>query len=131
LVSAGSLWLQRLPTDVRGSSELTAAHALVQREPTNPEDNDGSASPTGQQASTSGIAGAHKAVVLNNLDPQNQNRLQVQVPDANIPSVWATPAGASTGNLPAIGDEVTVQFEPGDPDHPTWTANGTKPSTGI
>jgi hypothetical protein len=110
---------------------VTAVDVVVQREPNNPEDTDGSASPAGQQASTSGTTGIHKAVVLNNVDPEGQNRLQVQVPDANIPSVWANPAGSASGNLPAIGDEVTVQFEQGDADHPSWIASGTTPSTGM
>jgi hypothetical protein len=65
--------------------------------------------------------------VLSNVDPQGQDRLQVQVPDANIQAVWATPAGTASGSLPAIGDEVTVQFEQGDTDHPTWIASGTTP----
>lgn len=72
--------------------------------------------------------GKHRGVVLNNLDPLNQGRLQVQVPDVDglIPTSWAMPcvpiAGIQNGMvaLPIVGSGVWVEFEQGDPDYPIW-----------
>lgn len=73
--------------------------------------------------------GKYRGVVLNNVDPMQQGRLQVQVPDVTglSPASWATPcvpiAGIQTGMvaLPIPGSGVWVEFEQGDPDHPIWT----------
>jgi len=67
-------------------------------------------------------------MVLNNVDPMNQGRLQVQVPDVAglVPASWAMPcvplAGLQNGMmaLPVIGSGVWVEFEQGNPDHPIW-----------
>jgi uncharacterized protein involved in type VI secretion and phage assembly len=72
--------------------------------------------------------GKHRGVVLNNLDPIQQGRLQVQVPDVPglAPSSWAMPcvpiAGLQNGMmaLPVVGSGVWVEFERGDPDYPIW-----------
>ncbi|MGH6693204.1 MAG: phage baseplate assembly protein V, partial [Gammaproteobacteria bacterium] len=72
--------------------------------------------------------GKYRGMVLNNIDPMQQGRLQVQVPDvANlIPTTWAMPcvpiAGIQNGMfaLPIIGSGVWVEFERGDPDYPIW-----------
>ena len=66
--------------------------------------------------------------MLNNIDPMQMNRLQVQVPDVGglIPATWAMPcvpvAGIQNGMvaLPMIGAGVWVEFEQGDPDYPIW-----------
>jgi hypothetical protein len=72
-----------------------------------------------------GYGGTYKAVVVDNLDPHVQNRLQVRVPDVGIESTWANPMSSSAGALPAIGEEVFVQFVGGDSDQPVWNRDGT------
>jgi hypothetical protein len=76
-----------------------------------------------------GYGGTYRAVVVDNADPLQQNRLGVVVPDVyGETPVWAValwledPAPA----LPAIGDLVVVSFEQGDRDYPIW-----QPDTGI
>ena len=72
--------------------------------------------------------GKYRGVVLNNVDPMQQGRLQVQVPDVAglTPATWAMPcvpiAGLQNGMvaLPVIGSGVWVEFEQGNPDYPIW-----------
>lgn len=72
--------------------------------------------------------GKYRGVVLNNVDPMQQGRLQVQVPDVAglVPASWAMPcvplAGLQSGMvaLPVIGSGVWIEFEQGNPDHPIW-----------
>jgi len=73
--------------------------------------------------------GKYRGVVLNNIDPLQKARVQVQVPDVlglGISS-WAMPcvpiAGPQMGvyNVPPIGAGVWVEFEGGDPDYPIWS----------
>lgn len=72
--------------------------------------------------------GKYRGMVLNNVDPLQQGRLQVQVPDVTglPPASWAMPcvpiAGVQNGMmaLPLIGSGVWVEFEQGNPDHPIW-----------
>lgn len=73
--------------------------------------------------------GKYRGTVLNNIDPLQQGRLQVQVPDVGglMPSSWAMPcvplAGIQNGMvaLPIIGSGVWIEFEQGNPDLPIWT----------
>ena len=74
--------------------------------------------------------GKYRATVLNNLDAQNQGRIQVQLGDryGPFPSTWALPclplagrASASMVSLPAVGSMVWIEFEAGDPDFPIWS----------
>lgn len=74
--------------------------------------------------------GKYRAMVLNNLDPQNQGRIQVQLGDRYglFPSTWAQPCFpfaakgmAGIVALPQIGSAVWVEFEAGDPDYPIWS----------
>ena len=73
--------------------------------------------------------GKYRGVVLNNIDPLQTGRLQVQVPDVAglIPTSWAMPCFPATGQqmgvwaIPQIGAGVWVEFEQGDPDHPIWS----------
>lgn len=73
--------------------------------------------------------GKYRATVLNNLDPQMQGRIQVQLADryGMFPSTWALPAFPLAGKecsivaLPQIASTVWVEFEAGDPDYPVWS----------
>jgi hypothetical protein len=72
--------------------------------------------------------GKYRGVVINNVDPLQQGRLQVQVPDVAglVPVTWAMPcvpvAGIQNGMvaLPIIGSGVWVEFEQGKPEYPIW-----------
>ena len=72
--------------------------------------------------------GKYRGMVLNNIDPMQMGRLQVQVPDVTglAPASWAMPcvpmAGIQNGMfaLPVIGSGVWVEFEHGDIDYPVW-----------
>ncbi len=73
--------------------------------------------------------GKYRGMVMNNIDPMQLGRLQVQVPDVTglLPSTWALPclpmAGKQSGVwvLPQVGAGVWVEFEHGDLDYPIWT----------
>ena len=72
--------------------------------------------------------GKYRATVLDNIDPQSQGRIMVQVPALSniIPSSWALPclpfAGTVSGFyvVPAIDSAVWVEFEGGDIRKPVW-----------
>ena len=73
--------------------------------------------------------GKFRGMVINNIDPMQIGRIQVQVPDVSglLPSTWAMPCLPFTGKqmgfwaLPQIGTGVWVEFEQGDPDYPIWS----------
>ena len=73
--------------------------------------------------------GKYRGTVINNIDPLQKGRLQVQVPDVMGVglSSWAMPCVPLTGPqmgtyfVPIIGAGVWVEFEGGDPDYPIWT----------
>ena len=73
--------------------------------------------------------GKHRGTVLNNIDPMQMGRLQVQVPDVAglIPTSWAMPCFPASGKqmgvymLPQIGSGVWVEFEQGNIDYPIWS----------
>ena len=73
--------------------------------------------------------GKYRGMVLNNIDPLQIGRLQVQVPDIGglIPSSWAMPCFSISGKemgaymIPQIGAGVWVEFEQGSPDYPIWS----------
>lgn len=72
--------------------------------------------------------GKYRGTVANNVDPQQQGRIQVQVPavlgEGRLS--WAMPcvpyAGSSVGlfTVPPVGANIWVEFEAGDPDSPIW-----------
>lgn len=72
--------------------------------------------------------GKYRGMVINNVDPLQMGRIQVQVPDVAglVPGSWAMPcapiAGINMGmfTVPSIGSGVWVEFEQGDPDYPIW-----------
>jgi len=69
-----------------------------------------------------GYAGKYRGVVIDNMDPQQERRLEVNVPDVYAYPAWAT-AGVDENlydELPAIGSDVWVEYECGDPAFPRW-----------
>ena len=73
--------------------------------------------------------GKYRGLVLNNIDPLQRGRVQVQVPDVlglGISS-WAMPCMPMTGpqagiyHVPPLGAGVWVEFEAGNPDYPIWS----------
>ncbi|WP_416138199.1 phage baseplate assembly protein V [Halomonas sp. HK25] len=72
--------------------------------------------------------GKYRGLVVSNIDPMQQGRIQVQVPDVAglAPLSWAMPcapvAGIQNGMfaLPQPGSGVWVEFEQGDADKPIW-----------
>lgn len=72
--------------------------------------------------------GKYRGVVLNNLDPMQMGRVQVQVPDVMGLglSSWAMACVPFSGRqsgiycVPPVGAGVWVEFEQGDPDYPVW-----------
>jgi uncharacterized protein involved in type VI secretion and phage assembly len=73
--------------------------------------------------------GKYRGTVVQNIDPQQQGRIQALVPDVSniIPGTWALPcvplAGKSMGTylVPQIGAGVWIEYEQGNPDYPIWT----------
>ena len=73
--------------------------------------------------------GKYRGKVINNVDPRNCARLQVEVPAVlgEGRQSWALPcspyAGAAVGffALPPVGANIWVEFEAGDPDYPIWS----------
>lgn len=66
--------------------------------------------------------GKYRGTVIDNIDPMQTGRLQAQVPDvSNVPLAWAMPclpfAGIQSGfyAVPAIGSQVWIEFEQGQP----------------
>ena len=72
--------------------------------------------------------GKYRGTVINNIDPMNEGRLLVQVPDVLglFISSWAQPCvpfgGIETGMyvIPQLKAGVWVEFEQGSPDKPIW-----------
>lgn len=72
--------------------------------------------------------GKYRGVVVNNLDPLNQARLQAKVPEVLGAAVsgWATPSSPYAGPqagffaVPPVGAGVWIEFEAGDPSRPIW-----------
>ena len=73
--------------------------------------------------------GKYRGQVTNNVDVNQQARLQISVPEVLGDSriSWAMPcvpyAGSGVGlfAIPPIGANVWVEFEQGDPDRPIWS----------
>jgi uncharacterized protein involved in type VI secretion and phage assembly len=97
--------------------------------------------------------GKYRGTVLNNIDPLQIGRLQLQVPDVfgETPTNWAMPclpmAGPQMGicAIPPVGAAIWVEFEQGDANYPVWVGGfwnsaaevpaaallGPSPDTGI
>lgn len=73
--------------------------------------------------------GKYRGTVVNNIDPMQIGRLQVQVLGVSglIPTTWAMPCFPSSGKqmgaymLPQVGSGVWVEFEQGCADYPIWS----------
>ena len=68
------------------------------------------------------LCGVYRGVVTNDVDPESQSRVQVQVAAVlGSQSVWALPCRPVGGTaVPAVGASVWVAFEGGDPSLPVW-----------
>ena len=73
--------------------------------------------------------GKYRGLVVNNVDPLQQGRIQVSCPSVLGPEMpsWAMPNAPFVGiqmgmfAIPQIGAKVWVEFEAGDPDKPIWS----------
>lgn len=76
----------------------------------------------------SGYYDSYRGIVLDTMDPQNERRLLVQVPDVpGVEQAWAKPEHAVDAD-PAVGAEVSVRFENGDEAYPIWSAELVPPA---
>ena len=71
---------------------------------------------------TAGYIGKYRGVVVANDDPMQQRRVEVTVPEVDPAPAWAQPAGDDVEHTesPAIGVEVWVEYDNGDPAYPRW-----------
>jgi len=75
----------------------------------------------GEQDATSGYVGKYRASVIDNVDPMQEGRLLVVVPDVDSMAIWATASGdVRDGETPDVGTEVWIEYEYGDPAYPRW-----------
>ncbi len=68
-----------------------------------------------------GYGGTYLGSVVDDLDPLDQRRLNVLVPEiwADTP-VWAAASITDDSGQPGVGDSVWISFEHGDSDYPVW-----------
>ncbi|MFC5148214.1 phage baseplate assembly protein V [Streptomyces aureoversilis] len=79
-------------------------------------------------STTKRFHGLHQGVVVSNVDPLQEGRLLVRVPEVlgNKPGIWASPlspvAGVASGMyvVPLVDSGVWVQFVEGDPHRAVW-----------
>jgi len=72
--------------------------------------------------------GKYRGTVVNNLDPRQMGRVQIQVPSilGDNRLNWAMPCAPYGGSgvgfymIPPVGANVWIEFEGGDPDYPIW-----------
>jgi hypothetical protein len=66
-----------------------------------------------------GYVGNYHGLVVGNDDPMQQNRLEVTVPEVDSSPAWATPSDdVRYIETSAVGSEVWVEYENGDPAYP-------------
>lgn len=73
----------------------------------------------------------YRAIVIDNEDPLNLNRLLIHVPDITNNNVWAFPKHQPGSNgygakylTPQKDEIVYVEFQTGDPQYPIWSFHG-------
>jgi len=82
-----------------------------------------------EDSNTTTFLGKYRGVVTQNFDPLGLGRIQAKVDEVMglVPTTWALPclpnAGVASGvhAIPAIGTNVWIEFEQGDPNFPIWT----------
>ena len=68
--------------------------------------------------------GKYRATVVNDVDPEQLLRVQVNVPEVGVEGLWALPClPPGYRAVPPTGAGVWVEFEGGDPDLPIWTGS--------
>jgi uncharacterized protein involved in type VI secretion and phage assembly len=73
--------------------------------------------------------GKYRGTVVQNLDPENRGRIQVQLGDRYglFPTTWALPSfpvaflQSGVVAVPPLQASVWVEFEAGDPNYPIWS----------
>lgn len=66
--------------------------------------------------------GLHRAVVIDNIDPEQRMRVKVRIPSVlGDATSWAEPCiPPESAAVPEEDAQVWVEFEAGDPDRPVW-----------
>jgi hypothetical protein len=65
--------------------------------------------------------GVFRGRVVSNLDPLEERRLEVVVPEIALDPMWARPSGSmADASIPEIDTEVWIEFESGDAAYPVW-----------
>jgi hypothetical protein len=68
-----------------------------------------------------GYVGKYRGMVLDNLDPLQENRLSVTVPEVDPSSAWALPSDDVRYTAsPDVGAQVWIEYDNGDPAYPRW-----------
>ncbi|HET6664821.1 MAG TPA: phage baseplate assembly protein V [Acidimicrobiales bacterium] len=86
---------------------------------------DNGAPPDPDAVPRDGHVGRYRALVADNLDPMEEHRLNVKIPEVlgDDTTAWAKAApdlAATEAPLPEIGTEVWIEFESGDRNYPIW-----------
>jgi uncharacterized protein involved in type VI secretion and phage assembly len=86
---------------------------------------DAGAAPDPDAVPADGHVGRYRALVADNVDPMEEHRLPVKIPEVlgDDTTAWAkaTPdLAAAESAVPDIGTEVWIEFESGDPNYPIW-----------
>lgn len=65
--------------------------------------------------------GVFRGRVVNNLDPLEEHRLEVVVPEIGFDTAWARPSfSMADAAIPDIDAEVWIEYESGDIAYPVW-----------
>jgi len=86
---------------------------------------DAGAAPDPDAVPADGHVGRYRALVADNVDPMEEHRLNVKIPEVlgDDTTAWAKAApdlAAAESAVPDIGTEVWIEFESGDPNYPIW-----------